>query len=209
MGKKFIHRIFSRAVPHSRSGRLERWFYEWLYWVKRTPWDTRITPPEVMQYLDNATPGRALDLGCGTGTNAITLAHHGWQVTGLDFARRAIQIARHRAQRAGLEIDFRTGDVSDLSGLTGVYAFALDIGCLHTIPNPTRPGYASQLAVRVRPGGTFMLYAWLPRTWRGKKVGLSTYQVRELFGQSFRLERHIIGKEKEFGSAWYWFTRLE
>lgn len=61
-----------------------RWKYQWRYWRRQTPWDTDITPPEVMEFIETVTPGRALDLGCGTGTNAITLANHGWDVIRVD-----------------------------------------------------------------------------------------------------------------------------
>ncbi|MEW6615857.1 MAG: methyltransferase domain-containing protein [Thermodesulfobacteriota bacterium] len=60
--------------------------FMWRYFRGQTPWDTNITPPEVMEFIQKTSPGRALDLGCGTGTNGITLARHGWKVTGVDFA---------------------------------------------------------------------------------------------------------------------------
>jgi len=51
-----------------------RWKFEWRYWRGNTPWDTQVTPPEVMELIANTSLGKALDLGCGTGTNAITLS---------------------------------------------------------------------------------------------------------------------------------------
>ena len=51
------------------------WQFQWKYWRGQTPWDTNITPPEVEDFVKTASPGRALDLGCGTGTNAISTGH--------------------------------------------------------------------------------------------------------------------------------------
>jgi 2-polyprenyl-3-methyl-5-hydroxy-6-metoxy-1,4-benzoquinol methylase len=186
---------------------LQRWLFEWRYWRGRTPWDTNVTPPEVMEFLADAEPGRALDLGCGTGTNAITLARHGWQVTGVDFAPRAIRAAQSKASQAGLEIDFRVGDVSDLSELCGPYDYALDIGCLQTLSGPAQEGYAAGVVRLVRPAGQYMLYAWLPRSWRGKTRGLSPEQVSELFEPRFQVTRTEMGKDQGAGAAWYWLVR--
>lgn len=102
-------------------GLFSRFKFEWRYWHGDTPWDTNITPPEVMEFLATATPGRALDLGCGTGTNAVTLARHGWQATGVDFSPKAIREARRKAQQAGLKIDFYCADVADLGMLSGPF----------------------------------------------------------------------------------------
>ena len=82
------------------------WRFEWRYFRGQTPWDTNITPPEVMEFLANTTPGAALDLGCGTGTNAITLTRYGWQVTAIDFSYKAIRTARRKAAKDTLTIDF-------------------------------------------------------------------------------------------------------
>lgn len=95
------------------------WRFEWRYRRHKTPWDTHITPPEVMAFIEQTPPGRALDIGCGTGTNAITLTRHGWRVTAVDFSVKAIGSARRKAAAAGIDIDFRMADASDLSGLTG------------------------------------------------------------------------------------------
>ena len=66
---------------------MKRLMFRWRYFRRRTPWDTNITPPEVVQCIENEKfpPGRALDLGCGTGTNAIYLAQHGFETVGIDF----------------------------------------------------------------------------------------------------------------------------
>jgi len=187
--------------------RRSRWGFEWRYWRGKTPWDTRITPPEVMEFLATAAPGKALDLGCGTGTNAITLARHGWQVTGVDFAPKAIRIARRKAAAAGLAISFHAADVSNLSLLTGPYDYVLDIGCLFVLGETERIGYADGLARLTRPGGWYMLYAWLPRPWQGGIWGISAEAVESLFGERFTKVRQVIGEEKGHPSAWYWFQR--
>jgi SAM-dependent methyltransferase len=187
--------------------RRSRWGFEWRYWRGKTPWDTQITPPEVMEFIANTPPGRALDLGCGTGTNAITLARHGWEVTGVDFAPRAIRVARRKAVAAGLEIAFHAADVSDLSMLTGPYDYVLDIGCLFVLGNRERARYADVLARLTGPGSWYMLYAWLPRSWQGGIWGISAEEVESLMGRELTRVRQVIGEEKGHPSAWYWYRR--
>ena len=63
-----------------------RIYFNLLYLFTRPPWDTGVSPPELYDFIENHEPGRAIDIGCGTGTNVITLAQAGWQVTGVDFA---------------------------------------------------------------------------------------------------------------------------
>ncbi len=61
---------------------IERLGFEISYLFKNTRWDTGISPGELANFLDTHPPGRALDLGCGTGTNAIAIANHGWEMVG-------------------------------------------------------------------------------------------------------------------------------
>jgi len=183
------------------------WLFEWRYGRGRTPWDTEITPPEVVEFMEGARPGRALDLGCGTGTNAIALARIGWEVTGVDFVPKAIRKARRKGARAGLKIDFRVGDVADLGDLEGPFDYALDIGCLFTLRAEQRRMYAAGLSRLLRKGGHYMLYGWLPRLGRGRPFGISPEEVDALFVPAFARTRTVIGEERGEGSAWYWLTK--
>ncbi len=134
------------------------------YYLKQPPWDTGVSPPELLAFLEGRLPGRALDLGCGTGTNAITLAKHGWQATGVDFAWKAIHLARLKAKNAGVQADFRVGDVTRLRGVSGPFDLILDMGCFHSLPPEERAAYRDNLSRLLAPGGTFMLYTFLKET---------------------------------------------
>ncbi|HET8841265.1 MAG TPA: class I SAM-dependent methyltransferase, partial [Ktedonobacteraceae bacterium] len=110
------------------------------------PWDTRITPPELVAQIEGPQTrpaGRALDLGCGTGTNSLYLAGHGWDVTGIDFISSAIEQAREKQRGIGTlagNVHFLVGDVTRLNALkldTG-YTLLFDLGCLHSIEASAR-----------------------------------------------------------------------
>ena len=105
---------------------IRRLLFELRYLREKTPWDTGISPPELLKYLAESSPGYALDLGCGTGTNAITMTQRGWQVVGVDLSALAIRTARRNAHQAGFEIDFRQEDVTRLASIKGPFDFALD-----------------------------------------------------------------------------------
>lgn len=67
--------------------------------------------PLVAETAKHLPPGRALDLACGTGRNALWLAQQGWKVTAVDGAQTAIQILRRRATLGGLVVDARVADL--------------------------------------------------------------------------------------------------
>ena len=183
------------------------WQFQWRYWRGQTPWDTQMTPPEVMAFLETTPPGKALDLGCGTGTNAITMARSGWQVTGVDFIPSAIRRARRKAAAAGLTIDFIQASVTELDRLGDPFDFILDIGCLFGLNQPDRQQYAAHLVRLTKPGTWYMLYAWLPRIYKGKPRGITERTIDHLLGTSFTKIRVRVGEENNAPSAWYWYQR--
>jgi SAM-dependent methyltransferase len=141
--------------------KLRRRLMFYLWYLGRPPWDTGVSPPELLAFLDGRAPGRAIDLGCGTGTNVRTLAQRGWRVLGVDFAANAIQSARHKIRDAGLEAEVRVGDVTRLTGISGPFEFALDLGCFHGLSGPEQISYLDRLQAILAPGGRWMLYARL------------------------------------------------
>lgn len=138
---------------------MRRLFYT-LWYFRAPPWDTGVSPPELVAFIQSTRPGRALDLGCGTGTNAITLAQHGWQVVGVDFIGKAIRKARSKAQQLGLGIDFHIGDVTRLENIRGIFQLVLDIGCFHNLPRAGKLKYVQNLENLLAPTGTFLLYGF-------------------------------------------------
>jgi SAM-dependent methyltransferase len=192
--------------------RLERWSFDLQYLLGQTPWDTRITPPELVALIEgeNPSPGRALDLGCGAGTNCIYLARHGWEAVGVDFSGIAIRRARRRARRAGVDCRFHQADVTDLSFLEDRFDLLLDIGCLHSVPKESREEYAAGLARLAQPGGLYMLYAFTARPGRSSSLGIASEEIHRLFAPAFRGERQEGGDDPTGPqSAWYWLRRTD
>lgn len=191
--------------------RFSNWAFDLQYVLGRVPWDTEITPPEVVELIEGGglSAGRALDLGCGTGTNCVYLARRGWQVVGVDFSAVAIQRARHRARRTGMDCGFYKADVTDLSFLKGSFDFVLDIGCLHSVPAERWRRYAAEVTRLTRPGGLYMLYAFVPYPDRPGPRGVSPEEVRDMFEPAFIVERQEGGDDPTgSSSAWYWLRRI-
>ncbi len=189
---------------------LLRWFFEYMYRFRQPPWDTGVTPPEVVSLVESGRvkPGRALDLGCGTGTNSIYLARHGFSVVGVDFASKAIEQARHKAEQEHLPVEFSRADVTRLDFLHDPFDLVLDIGCFHSLDPEGRSRYAAQLARLTGPGSRYMLYAFSPHDGRFRSVGIARQDVERCFGEWFDESRVEEGTDRgEVTSAWYWFVR--
>lgn len=200
-----------------RRWKLDRLFFSLMYRRGRAPWDTGITPPELVEAIEgpNAEPaGFALDIGCGTGTNTLYLARHGWQAVGIDFAEPAIRLA-NRKLRESKDLTgsarFMRLDATQLAIVRpdNQCSLLLDLGCFHGIPIERRAGYAQGVARWAAPNALFLLYAFGPRDIGGRMAGVSAADVPWVFGPSFTVERVVEGKDtgRGFSSAWYWLRR--
>lgn len=145
-------------------------------------WDTGISPPELMTYIQAHSPGRALDLGCGSGTNLVTLAEHGWQVAGIDYVPKAIRLARRRLVRLKLKQAVRLGDAAKLQAFDRPFDLVLDIGCFHSLSDAEKLAYQKNLDVYLKPGGDYLLYAHLKEApdaahgiWEGDLMAFSRF----------------------------------
>jgi SAM-dependent methyltransferase len=148
------------------------------------PWDSGVPPPELVEVVEGPNalpPGRAIDVGCGTGTNCKYMLEHGWDVTGVDFVPRAIGVARRRAPGAKVLV----GDVTKLGeiGVDGPFDLLLDIGCFHSLPETRRDAYVSEAARVARSGATLLLFAFGEKG-RGTPFATKS-EIREKFGKNF------------------------
>jgi cyclopropane fatty-acyl-phospholipid synthase-like methyltransferase len=166
-----------------------------LWYYLNPPWETGISPPELMSFIENYPPGRALDLGCGTGTNAITLAQHNWKVVGVDFASRAIKVARQKAKRAGVQVEFYVDDVTSLKKVSRNFDLILDIGCFHSISRELRKDYLSNLDRLLTKQGTYMVYAFLNSDPNNETSGIDEQDIH-LISQKLRLIDRKDGSER-------------
>ncbi|MFN2275095.1 MAG: class I SAM-dependent methyltransferase [Anaerolineales bacterium] len=172
-----------------------------------TPWDTGISPPELLEYIDRAPAGRALDLGCGTGTNSIRMAWAGWTVVGVDLSRLAIRRARQKARQASVTVDFRRLNVVELPGLIGPFDLALDIGCFHSLENEERLSYLNRLLQLLPPGADYLLYTFLAASGDGQAWPPSEADIHRLFDSSFSVLSLQHGTDRDRPSAWFHMRR--
>ena len=70
----------------------------------KVPWHFDQPPPELTSLLDSGEipPGKAVELGCGLGSQCLALARHGLEVTGIDCSQTAIDHARGLATQSGV-----------------------------------------------------------------------------------------------------------
>ena len=119
------------------------------------PWEIDRPQPAVVRLTsEGAFAGAVLDVGCGTGDNALHIASAGPSVVGVDVADTALRIARDRARDRGVEVEFTTADALRLDRLDRTFDSVLDCGLLHTFDGDERLRYVASLASTTRQDGT-------------------------------------------------------
>jgi len=100
-------------------------------------------------------PGRALDLACGAGRNAVWLARRGWRVTGVDFSDVALRAARGLAASAGVDVEWIEADA--VTWPAPGRAYDLVAVMYLQLPAAERRAALGRAAAAVRPGGTLLV----------------------------------------------------
>jgi len=131
----------------------------------REDWNERYAPKELLWTAEpnrllaaevgGLAPGRALDLACGEGRNAVWLAERGWRVTGVDFSKVALEKAARLAERRGVEVEWITADVLDHE--PGEHAFDLVLVCYLQLPGHELTRAVRSAATAVAAGGTLVV----------------------------------------------------
>jgi SAM-dependent methyltransferase len=188
--------------------------YRLMYRVGFTPWDTDQVPKELSALIEGAGAlphGRALDIGCGTGTQAVYMARSGWEVTAVDAVPRPLSRARARADEAGVSVDWILADAARLHrlDLTPGFTLVFDRGCFHGLDESQRGAYAAAVDELAAPGATLLMMAFAPNRVVAAPAGLEQSELVgrfpewELASASPDSDGEISGPLRNVPRTWY------
>ncbi len=181
---------------------MNRWHMELRYLLGNTPWDSGVSPPELQAYLATHPAGRALDAGCGTGTNLASFAEHGWDAWGVDISQIAVWRARSRLARRGLAAQILRSDITLELAFPEPFNMVLDLGCSHGLRGSRRAAYAQNLQRWLRPGGTLLVYSFYQSSDEPDGFWPSLDDVVGTFSPSFEMKSVEKGDFRGRESAW-------
>ncbi|MBE9523832.1 MAG: class I SAM-dependent methyltransferase [Chloroflexi bacterium] len=188
--------------------RLRRYFFN-IWYYRQPPWDTRVTPPEVINFADQHPPGRALDLGCGTGTNVIYLAKRGWESIGIDFAPKAIRAARRKIKHHDYNTRFWVDDVTRLHKVSGSFDFILDMGCYHSLDSDEQKSYLKNVDRLLNPGGHYLLYVFFRPSTKSARPGVVEADLSSISTYLTLILRQNGFEKDTRPSAWLHFQKQQ
>lgn len=183
-----------------------------------TPWDTQITPPEVVDFWQTdrlPKQGIALDLGCGPGTNVRFLAGLGLIAIGVEIASAPLILAQKRIKQQAPALSARSHfvccDVNKLPFQKLNAAYMLDVGCFHSLPRDLRPYYVQSVIANLAPGGYYHLYAFdaapeNPQPESGP-VGMDLGEVAQRFAPHLQMVEELIAQPDRRPCRWYLLQR--
>jgi len=153
--------LTSGILPHGPKGvrMVDRW--DAVYRRKNpAPWDTGKVASELKKVVEDGTikPGRAVVLGCGTGTNSIYLASKGFDVTAIDIAPTALAMAQAKSDKAKVKVRWMLADVTAVPKLKP-FDFIFDRGCYHGIRRGNARGFVKSACALSRAGTKFLILA--------------------------------------------------
>lgn len=163
------------------------------YLKNDTPWETGQPSSQLRKILEEIAlaPCRAVELGCGTGANAVWLAGQGFDVTAVDISALALERARNRAETAGTKVNFLLLDVlQPIQNLSGPFDFFFDRGCYHVVRRDNVAAYLEALRLLTQANSTGLVLTGNSRERRdpGPPV-VSEEEIRAELGSLFHIVR--------------------
>jgi SAM-dependent methyltransferase len=136
-----------------------------------------------------------LDVGCGTGDNAIYLARHGHDVVGIDSAPLAIERAqaKSRATRWRSKPQFAVRDALELAAFGRTFDTVIDCGFFHTLSDEERGPLVSGLQAVLEVGGHYFLLCFSehePGDWGPRRI--HAWEITDTFREEDGFEVEAI-----------------
>ncbi len=168
----------------------DRFSFEQTYRQGGAPWDIGKPQGAVLCLAEmGAVKGTVLDVGCGTGDNALFLASRGHDVTGIDAAPSAIERATQKAARSAAPATFLIHDALALDRLDVSFDTVIDSGLFHTFSDEQRPVFVRQLATVLKPGGRYLMLCFSEHETRdGGPRRVTQAEIRQAFSHGWDVE---------------------
>jgi len=148
------------------ASKVKKQYSNWdaIYQAGTPPWDAGKPHAELIRVLEeyHLRPRTVLEVGCGTGSDAIYLARRRFEVTAVDCSAIAIERARLRAERHDVVLRFVQADVFEFAGTAGCFDFVYDAGLYHAIREEHLEAYLDMLWRVTRPGSYYLCLAGAP-----------------------------------------------
>jgi 2-polyprenyl-3-methyl-5-hydroxy-6-metoxy-1,4-benzoquinol methylase len=163
----FVHEHFNQVRDSGTYYGPNFWNTQYTAWRQNKaflPWEAGHATNVVRGLFDDPSfrPRTVLELGCGTGRNAVFMAQKGCSVTAVDLSAEAIDIAQKNAQEAGVSCNFICSDLFKLQLTPASFDFILDKGCFHHVPVIYYGDYERLVSSSLVPGGHFQLICVTP-----------------------------------------------
>jgi SAM-dependent methyltransferase len=159
---------------------------------RRPPWDIGRPQRVLVRAEDEGlVRGDVLDVGCGTGENALFFACRGHDVLGVDLAEKAIAEARRKAEERGLaaRARFEVRDIVTDPGLGRTFGTVTDSGFFHALDDGSRARFVQALASLLAPGGLYLMLCFsdrVPGSFGPRRI--SEREIRDAFaGEAWRV----------------------
>jgi 2-polyprenyl-3-methyl-5-hydroxy-6-metoxy-1,4-benzoquinol methylase len=169
-------------------------FFEKAY-QGRPPWDIGRPQREfVLLEESGMIHGDVLDVGCGTGENALYLASHGHDVWAVDAVPAAIETSRRKAEERGLAVTFLLKDALHLHEIGRTFDTVIDSGLFHTLSDPDRSRFVWNLSRVLKPGGSYFMLAFSdlePGGYGPRRI--SQQEIRDTFSDGWRINEIRAG----------------
>jgi SAM-dependent methyltransferase len=147
------------------------------------PWEIDGPQSEIVHLAERGEiKSPVLDVGCGTGENALYLAGLGFEVVGIDIVPVAVEKALGKAKQRSLTATFLVLDALNLQELQGSFNTVIDSGFFHVLPDKKRPVFVKSLATVLHPGGIYFMMCFSehePGSWGPRRV--TRAEIRETF----------------------------
>ena len=174
--------------------------------VNKLPWEEGRPSAQLVELIESnlLQKGLALDIGTGSGDNAIYLTQQGFACSGIDISEAAIRQATKKAAQAGVACEFTVGNSTELPYADNTFTLVFDRGCFHSISPQKRKSFIEGVHRILKPRGKYLLICFGMKSHRRFESALllSSEDIQTLFTPLFKVEyiKEIPDGRRGFGS---------